>query len=127
MALKYQYGQLTSPVEAKTADYTVTTADFGKTFTNRGDAGAIVFTLPSPTGRNGNWVRFYGVVDEDLSITCGAGELLVAANNATADTYTLGTTGEQIGSSAVALSDGTSWLIIPSIGAEAVTATITDA
>jgi hypothetical protein len=127
MAIKYQYGQLVSPVTAKTADYTVVTEDFGKTFTNRGDAGAIVFTLPSPVGRNGNWVRFYCCVDEDMSVTTAAGEQLVMSNNATGDTYTLGTTAEQIGSSVVALSDGTSWLIIPSIAAEAVTATFTDA
>ena len=127
MAIKYQHGQMVSPVVAKTADYTVTRADFGKTFTNRGDAGAIVFTLPSPAGCNGNWVDFMCVVDEDLSVTGSAGEQLVFHNNATGDTYTLGQTGEQIGNSVRAQSDGTSWLIRPNMATEAVTATFTDA
>ena len=36
-------------VEAKTADYTVTVNDNGKTFTNTGAAGAVTFALPPAT------------------------------------------------------------------------------
>jgi hypothetical protein len=36
-------------VEAKTADYTVTVNDNGKTFTNAGAAGTITFALPPAT------------------------------------------------------------------------------
>lgn len=43
-------------VEVKTADYTVTVNDVGKTFTNEGDAGAAVFSLPPATV--GLWYRF---------------------------------------------------------------------
>lgn len=128
MPIASRFGCWTSPVEVKTADYTVTTKDFGKTFTNRGDAGAIVFTLPAPAAQfNGCWVRFYCIVDENMSVTTAAGEQIVGHNNATADTITLGTTTEQIGTSMTMLCDGTSWLTIMSLGSETVTPTITDA
>lgn len=39
----------TSTVEAKTADYTVTLADVGKTFTTVGAAGTVVFSMPAAT------------------------------------------------------------------------------
>lgn len=128
MPIKSIHGHWASPVEVKTADYTVTPRDFGKTFTNRGDAGAIVFTLPAPSAQyNGAWVRFYCLVDENLSVTTAAGEQIVAHNNATADTVTLGTTTEQIGTGMTMLCDGTSWLTIMHLGVETVTPTITDA
>lgn len=43
-------------VVVKTADYTVTAADNGKTFTNEGDAGAQTYALPPATV--GLWYRF---------------------------------------------------------------------
>ena len=43
-------------VEVKTADYAVTVADCGKTFTNEGDAGAQTYALPVATV--GLWYRF---------------------------------------------------------------------
>ena len=39
---------LTTNIVSKTADYTVTTGDSGKTFDNTGATGAIVLTLPTP-------------------------------------------------------------------------------
>jgi hypothetical protein len=54
-------------VEAKTADYTVVAGtDNGKTFTNEGAAGAIVFALPAATV--GQWFRFQVKAAQELRI-----------------------------------------------------------
>jgi hypothetical protein len=53
-------------VEAKTANYTVTTADNGKTFTNEAAAGAITFALPAATV--GHWYRFKVKAAQELRI-----------------------------------------------------------
>jgi hypothetical protein len=42
-------GRQVNTVTAKTADYTVTTADNGSIFTNTGASGAVVFSLPAAT------------------------------------------------------------------------------
>lgn len=121
------YVRTRSKVTAKTADYTVTSADYGTILTNRGDAGAIIFTLPAPAaGNSGDWVEFYGIVDEDLTLTTAAGEEICTFNNATADSVGWATTGEQIGSGFRAISDGTSWIVVP-LANEAATMTVTDA
>lgn len=52
--------------EAKTADYTVTTDDVGKTFTNEGASGAVVFALPAATV--GLWYRFTVKAAQELRI-----------------------------------------------------------
>jgi hypothetical protein len=53
-------------VEAKTANYTVTNADNGKTFTTEGAAGAVVFALPAATV--GHWFRFKVKATQELRI-----------------------------------------------------------
>jgi hypothetical protein len=53
-------------VEAKTANYTVTTNDNGKLFTNEGAAGAIVFALPAATV--GLWFEFVVKAAQELRI-----------------------------------------------------------
>jgi hypothetical protein len=53
-------------VEAKTADYTVTANDIGKTFTNEGAGGAITFALPAATV--GLWYRFNVKAAQELRI-----------------------------------------------------------
>jgi len=53
--------------EAKTADYTVVAlSDVGKTFTNEGASGAVVFSLPAATV--GQWYRFTVKVAQELRI-----------------------------------------------------------
>lgn len=51
---------------AKTANYTVTTDDVGKTLTNEGASGAIVFALPAAT--LGQWYRFKVMAAQELRI-----------------------------------------------------------
>lgn len=45
--LRLSSAKLTSTVEAKIADYTVTASDSGKTFTTVGASGTVVFALPA--------------------------------------------------------------------------------
>lgn len=52
--------------EAKTANYTVTENDVGKTFTNEGATGAITFALPAATV--GLWYRFVVMAAFNLQI-----------------------------------------------------------
>jgi hypothetical protein len=59
-------GRAERTVEAKTANYTVTTADNGKTFTNDGAAGAITFALPAAVV--GLWFRFVVKAAQELRI-----------------------------------------------------------
>lgn len=53
-------------VEAKTANYTVTTNDVGKLFTNEGASGAITFALPAATV--GLWYDFVVKAAQELRI-----------------------------------------------------------
>lgn len=53
-------------VEAKTANYTVTADDVGKTFTNTAAGGAITFALPPATV--GLWYRFVAKAAQELRV-----------------------------------------------------------
>lgn len=53
-------------VEVKVADYTVTVADCGKTFTNEGDAGVQTYALPPAT--LGLWYRFVVKAAQELRL-----------------------------------------------------------
>lgn len=103
-------------IVAKTASYTVTDADAGTWFTNRGDTDAITFTLPVPSAANkGNSYRFSAVADFDLGVS-GTTTNLVTFNNAAATSVKLATGGEILGGAFEATSDGTSWLITQQVG-----------
>lgn len=98
-------------VEAKTASYTITQADSGKVFTNRGDTDAITFTLPAVSATyTGVQVTFFAVAGQNLAVAGTAGEL-VTFNDAAANSVTFSTGSEIIGGGMTALCDGTSWLI----------------
>lgn len=97
---------------AKTANYTVGTVatdDFGTIFTNRGASGAVTFTLPAPT--SGAYYFFAGVADQNITITAGSA-IAVTVNNAAATSIAFSTTSQKIGSFAVAIADGSSWLLV---------------
>ena len=59
-------GRALRTVEAKTAAYTVTANDVGKTFTNAGASGAVAFSLPVATV--GLWYRFKVQAAQELRI-----------------------------------------------------------
>ncbi len=125
--MPFPSGDLFRTVLVKTASYQVQTSDIGKILTNRGAAGAVTFTLPavtSPTLPTGWWCEFFCIVDEDLVIaSAGSNDNIVTINDATADSFSLGTTAEQIGNGARVVWDGTGWLLFPFTG-ETVTPTI---
>jgi hypothetical protein len=103
---------LAAATVAKTANYTIgtnTTDVIGSIFTNRGAAGAVTFTLPSPSA--GAYYFFAGVADQNITISAGAG-LAVTFNNAAAASLAFSTAGNKIGAFAAAISDGTQWLLV---------------
>jgi hypothetical protein len=59
-------GRAVRTIEAKTADYTVTAGDVGKTFTTEGAGGAVVFALP--VAAVGLWYRFRVKATQELRI-----------------------------------------------------------
>lgn len=67
-------GMTERTVAAKTANYTVTTNDVGKTFTNDGAAAAITFALPAAAV--GLWYRFKVKVAQELRIDPNGTETL---------------------------------------------------
>jgi len=98
---------------AKTADYTVTLADFSKVFTTRGAGAAVTFTLPAASNDNkGEWVVFINVADQNM-LVAGADEGLVVFNDLTADSIAYQTGSEKIAVPFLAISDGTICFIEP--------------
>lgn len=58
-------------VTAKTASYTVKTAELNCAFSNTGAAGAIVLTLPAPYA--GATITVFKEVNQNVTLTCAAG------------------------------------------------------
>ena len=113
-------------IVVKTSSYTITADDFGTVFTTRGATGAVTFTLPSAaTTNNGEWVLFANVADQNM-IVAGADEEIVTFNDLTADSIAYQTASEKIGGAFLAVSDGTSWIVLP-IAQEAQTVTVASA
>lgn len=113
-------------VTAKTASYTVTPNDFGSILTTRGAGGAITFTLPTASSVNaGDWVLFINVADQNMIVT-GTDEGLVVFNDLTADAIAFQQASEKIGGAFLAISDGTSWAVVP-LATETQTIAVTSA
>lgn len=102
-------------VVAKTASYTVTLDDAGTLFTNRGAAGAVTFTLPAAARATGIEYMFVAVANQNLIVSDGGVDSIVAINDAAADSVAFQTASEIIGGGFRVISDGTSWLVFPSI------------
>ena len=111
------------PVTAKTTHYTVTSNDFGSILTTRGNEGSLIFTLPAASSKNaGEWVLFINIANQIMLIN-GADEGLVTIDDLTADSIAFATENELIGGMFLAISDGTSWLVVP-IATETQTITV---
>lgn len=97
MPAKNVYGGLAFPAEIKTADYTITPFDSGKTFTNRGAGGAVTLTLPlvGPS-LNGWWIRAIRHAAQSLVVATNPVDTLVISADAAADSVTLGTIGHGV-------------------------------
>ena len=106
----------------KTGNYTLTPKDYGSVFTTRGGSGS-TFTLPAASSINkGEWALFVNVADQNIFVA-GPDEGLVTFNDLTADSAGLATSGEKIGGMLLAISDGTSWVVLP-IGTETQTVSV---
>lgn len=84
----------------------------GTRFTNRGAAGAVVITLPTPNAgdlvRVGYTLQFLGVANQTIQFSVGAGKG-VSFNNAACASLAASTAGEKIGALLEAVWDGASW------------------
>ena len=99
-------------IVVKTASYTITSADFGTVFTTRGGSG-VTFTLPAAATTNaGECVLFINVANQDMIVAGESGELVVF-NNAAATNIRFAQSSEKIGGAFLAISDGTSWIVLP--------------
>lgn len=106
-------GQLTPfcRVVAKVADYAVLATDgSGTTFTNRGAAGTVVFTLPVASPQLAGYrFRFKGHAAQTITVASSPADTLVCLNDVAADSLSLSTGGQIIGGEIEAFCDGTSW------------------
>jgi hypothetical protein len=104
----------------------VTTGDWGGLITNRG-GGALTVTLPAPSATTvGAFVDFFQIEAGDFVLTTSAGDAIATLNNATADSLTFGQANEEIGNWHRVINDGTAWLVINGMAAEAVTSSVAD-
>lgn len=106
-------------IQAKTADYTITEADNGTLFTNRGAGGAVNFTLPATAEK---MLRYgvYVAADQSVTVTAGTADTMVVFNDAAADSVALSTAGDKVGALIEIIGDGTGWLVIPHTWADGV-------
>lgn len=98
-------------IKAKTADFTITAAESGTLFTNRGAAGTVIGTLPA-TPYKGLRYGFYTVAGQILRVTAGTADTLIAVNDATADSAGFETASLLIGNFIEVIGDGTGWMTI---------------
>jgi hypothetical protein len=98
----------------KTAAYTVTAAENGTTFTNRGDGDAITFTLPAPFA-NAHY-RFVSIAAFAITVAADTADTLIGYNDLDLDSISGPATTPGVWIEVV--SDGTSWIAIaPTVGA----------
>lgn len=103
-------GKVDREVVALTADTTLTNNDLGKTFTNRGAAGAIIITLPVASGDNsGGEIRVRVLADQNVTVITSPADKLVIINDAAADSVAFSTSSQKIGGGGMFESDGTNW------------------
>lgn len=108
---------LAERVEAKTASFTMTPADGGKTFTNRGDTDALTATLPAVADvESGWWCKIIAVADTAIAVATTTADQMVTTRSATATSAKWGTSGEIIGNGFKVVCDGTSYLVTSIIG-----------
>jgi hypothetical protein len=104
-----QFGGGFRLMQAKTADYTVKAWESGTLFTTRGAAGAVNFTLPA-TPSQGLYYGFYSAANQNLKVTAGTADTMVAINDLAADSVSFETASLKIGGMIEVYGDGTGWL-----------------
>lgn len=102
-------------VKAKTTNYTLTAAENGVLFTNRGSSAAFTFTLPDTSGGLvpiGYDVTFYGISATGFTVASNPTDSIVTLNDAAADSITVTSTSKIIGGAIRCIWDGTAWLAL---------------
>ena len=109
---------------AKTANYTIVSADNGTLFTNAAATAAIVFTLPLIASSLGFSVEFFVTANQVVSIASNEGTNIVVLNSA-AKSSLIFSTGSQLIGSRIRISAnaaGTLWYPeVKSVGVTALT------
>jgi len=109
-------------IQELAANYTLQITDSGTLFIA---SAAVVVTLPAASAAlKGVWAELFAIVDEDVGFATATVDAMITHNDIAADSSTLATTGEQIGSGLRAICTGTKWLVHPILGAEAVSVTV---
>ena len=99
-------------VEAHTSDYTILESDSGKILTTEGAAGAVVFTLPTPsTDIQGMWVDIVQCADQDMRVTCATSDKIISQGDLAYDYVENTTVGLKIGAHCECVCTGTKWII----------------
>lgn len=103
-------------VQVKTASYTIQEWDQnGYIFSNRGAAGAVTFTLPTP--KAGRIFHFLKATQQNLVIQATNGAKVAGSNANKAYQNTAAESGSQ---SVTIMADGTDWFLMASSGTWAV-------
>lgn len=92
----FAYGGKYRKIMDYTADHTVTEAENGVCFTNKGAAGTVIFTLPA-TAKEGLVYTFFGAADQTLTVASGTADKIITNNDLAADSVSFATSGEIIG------------------------------
>ena len=99
-------------IEAKAANYTLTSDDMGKIFTNRGASGEVTFTLPDASSAfSGAHVTILPIAAQKTTITTATADVLITAGDAEADSVTQNSAA--IGGIIELFCDGTNWIAVP--------------
>ena len=99
-------------VEAKTSDYTIGAADSGKILTTEGAAGAVVFTLPTPTeSLKGMWVDIVQAADQNMRVTCETADKIISQGSLVIDYIENTEAGLKVGAHCECVCTGTKWIV----------------
>lgn len=100
--------------ETKTASFTATADDSGKTFLIVGATAAVVITLPAISTGPFRFEVINGS-DVDLTATAAAVDTIITYADLAADSVAFSTSSEKIGGSFVVICDGTSLFVLARI------------
>lgn len=106
----------TATVTVKTADYTITVADLNTPtiFNNTGDAGNLVYTLPSVASSKGKVVRIHALAAQTQQADPQAGEAVNYNGSAVVSKYAQ--LAGVIGNYMELFCDGTQWIVTQANG-----------
>lgn len=103
---RLKVGKLWHTVETKTSDYVVKESDTGKLLVGNKSGSGIVFTLPVLANAKGCSWRFIQKQDQDMTITGGDADKMVAKDRDLSDSVAFSTASNKIGAACEVVCDG---------------------